>query len=69
MNLFDINSLKKQFEELENKTSNPECWNDTQNSGKILSEIKRIKNKYEAYEKIQSELNNLLEMNELLKLE
>ena len=69
MNLFDINNLKKKLQELENKTSKPDFWNDTENSGKVLSDMKKIKNKCETYEKIQSELNNLLEMNELLKLE
>ncbi len=69
MNLFDIVSLKNKLQELENQTAVPDFWNDSQKSGKVLSEIKKIKTKCETYEKIEKEVNNLLEMSELLQLE
>ena len=40
-----IDELRKKAVELEEITSNAEFWNDQENSGKILKEIKRIKNK------------------------
>ncbi len=69
MSHFDITNLKKRLEELEKQTSTPDFWNDSQNSGKVLSEMKKIKAKYEAYTKIQTEINNLMEMGQLLQLE
>lgn len=66
---FDIAKLTKDLSELEAKTSNPEFWSDSSMSGKVLQEIKIIKNKKDKFEKIESELNNLIDMNELLLIE
>ena len=66
---FDIAKLAKDLSELEAKTSNPDFWSDSSKSGKVLQEIKIIKNKKEKYEKLESELNNLIDMNELLLTE
>ncbi len=69
MSLFDIPGLESRLKELEEETSKPEFWNDSENTGKVLSEIKRIKNKYSKYKELEKELNNLLELSELVKLE
>ncbi len=69
MNLFDIANLKNKLQELENQTAVADFWNNSKKSGNVLSEIKKIKTKCETYEKIEKELNNLLEINELLQLE
>ena len=66
---FDISKLANDLSELEAKTSNPDFWSDSNKSGKVLQEIKIIKNKKEKYEKLESELNNLIDMNELLLTE
>lgn len=66
---FDIAKLAKDLSELEAKTSNPDFWSDSSKSGKVLQEIKIIKNKKDKYEKLESELNNLIDMNELLLTE
>lgn len=63
---FDIAKLTNDLSELEAKTSNPDFWSDSSKSGKVLQEIKIIKNKKDKYEKLESELNNLIDMNELL---
>lgn len=69
MNLFDITNLKTQLQDLENQTTEANFWNDTQNSSKVLTQIKKIKSKCETYQKIETEINNLIEMSELLQLE
>ena len=66
---FDIPRLTNELSELEKQTSNPEFWSDSSKSSKVLQQIKIIKNKKDKYEKIESELNNLIDMNELLLAE
>ena len=69
MNLFDIPKLEQDLKTLESKTLEDGFWNDSKKSGKVLQEIKVIKNKKDKYLKLESELSNLEEMNELLQLE
>lgn len=66
---FDIAKLSSKLSELEEQTSNPDFWSDSSKSGKVLQEIKIIKNKKDRHEKIESELGNLIDMNELLIIE
>ncbi len=69
MNLFDIEGLKNKLKELEAETTKNDFWNDTQNSSKVLTQIKKIKSKHDTYTKLKDENTNLLEMTELLTLE
>mgnify|MGYP002588362510 FL=1 len=69
MNLFDITNVSKKLEELENKTLEPNFWEDNKLNAPILQEIKILKDKKESYFKVFNEVNNLIEMNELLEME
>ena len=69
MSLFDIPNLEKRLNELEEKTTKQEFWEDTENTTKVLSEIKKIKSKYVKYKELEKEINNLLELSELVQLE
>ncbi len=69
MNLFDITNKKIQLENLEKKTLEQDFWNDSKKSGKVLSEIKNLKDTVSNYTKTESELNNIIEMTELVMLE
>lgn len=69
MNLFDIDRLKKQLEELENQTMQENFWNDSKNSSKILAQIKSLKNKTTEYKKLENEITNLQELTQLVELE
>ena len=69
MSHFDIPNIQKELTDLENLTSDPQFWNDNQNSGKVLAKIKKLKSKYETYNKIKKEIENLIEVNELLQSE
>jgi len=63
---FDITSLTKELEILEKKTSESSFWNDMGNTNKVLQELKIVKGKIDGYNKIATELINLIELNELL---
>ncbi len=69
MNLFDIVSLQKELKELEEKTSEPNFWNDQKNSNKVLAKIKTIKSKCVEYDRITNEIDNLIELTELSQIE
>ena len=66
---FDIENLKSKLKLLEEQTTKPNFWEDTQNSSVVLKQINNIKSKIEMYNKINTQLNNIIEMSELLKLE
>lgn len=66
---FDIAKLSNELSKLEAQTTNPDFWSDSNKSSKVLQSIKIIKNKKDRYEKLESELNNLIDMNELLLIE
>lgn len=69
MNLFDITNLESRLKDLEEQTTKQEFWEDTENTTKVLSEIKKIKGKYTKYKELEKELNNLLELSELVQQE
>ena len=45
-----IDALREELKELDEKTSQPDFWNDQENSGKILQRQKAVKSKIEKYE-------------------
>lgn len=69
MSHFDINNKEQTLKELENKTLEPNFWNDTKNSTQVLTEIKRIKGKCVKYRSIEAELKNIEELTELVTIE
>ncbi len=69
VNLFDISNLKRQIQDLEKETLQERFWNDNQKSSKILSKIKQLKSKYNSYNNVKKEINNLLELTEMVNLE
>ncbi len=66
MTPFDIPSLEKKVDELHNETLTDGFWNDQDNSSKVLSMLKKCQSKLSKYKKLQSELDNLIDMNNLL---
>ncbi len=65
MSLFDISKLEEKLKELENKTSEPNFWEDTKNSTKVLTNIKSLKHKITTYKDLKAEVENLIELSEL----
>ena len=66
---FDISNLELELKELENKTNSPDFWQNPEKSTPLLTKLKAIQNKLNNYNKIQSELVNIENLNDLLILE
>lgn len=70
MSLFDIEKLENRLQKLEAETVKEEFWQkDSKETGKILAEIKQIKNKVVQYRKTKRETENLIELTELANLD
>ena len=63
---FDLANLQIELKELESKTNMPDFWQNPENTTPVLTKIKEIQNKINSYNKIESELSNLENLNELL---
>ena len=66
MILFDLPNIEKEIDELKEKTLAEDFWLDNKKSGEILTKMKRLEGKREKYYKLLTELQNLIEMNDLL---
>ena len=64
-----VSKLEGEIKELEAKTAEPNFWLSSQKSGEILTKMKRLQNKLENFQKIESNLENLENLNELLLAE
>lgn len=64
--LFDISKLEEELKQLESKTTEPDFWNDSTNSSKILKQITTLKNKTENYKKVKSTFDYVVELNEII---
>ena len=70
MSLFDIHESENQLKELEAETTKENFWQkDNNETSKVLSKIKQLKNKVVQYKKIENEVINLQELTELAELE
>ncbi len=69
MNLFDIDKIEAELKELEDQTIQEGFWNDSKTSSKVLARIKQLKSKCTSFRKIETEIQNMLELTELVELE
>ena len=46
VNLFDISKAENELKDLENQTLKEHFWENSDNSAKVLAQIKRLKSKY-----------------------
>ena len=69
MSLFDIENSEKELKELETQTLEEDFWKDSKKSSKVLAKIKKLKSKCSDFKEVKSEIENLEEMTELVKLE
>ena len=60
-----IDDLRNKAAELDKITSDPEFWNNQENSGKVLKEVKRIKEKISKYEALENKLEDTITLAEL----
>ena len=66
---FDISKLETELATLEEQSSTPEFWSDAKNNSTILKQITSLKSRIEKYKKVKSNLESIIETNELIKLE
>ena len=66
---FDIAKLEQELNDLENKTLESDCWDDTKIANNILDKIKSIKNKSKKYREIEADLASIKDIIDLLKIE
>lgn len=64
-----IDSLKIELQELEKKSLENNFWDDLKKSNEVFSRIKVLQKKINYFENLNSDLNNLIEMNKLLNQE
>lgn len=62
----NINNIESEIKKLEAKTSEADFWSDQQNSGLVITKMKRLQNKLARFKKIEIEYENLSSLNELL---
>ena len=66
---FDIANLESELKELESIINSPDFWQNPEKSTPILTKIKGIQNKLNKFNKIQDDISNIENLNELLMLE
>ncbi len=64
-----IDNVRKQADEMEKETMNPDFYSDMEKSQKVLKQLKQLKGKIEHFEKIKSEREDLLTIIELAEEE
>lgn len=67
MFLFDLDSLREQAKKLEEKTYEPDFWEEVQEAQKTMQEVNFLKGKISEYEELSTELEDievLLELSE-----
>ena len=71
MSLFDILNIGKELKNLEEESSKTEFWNpeNKEHANEVLSKIKALKSKYNGYKELESEIENLVELANLLQEE
>jgi peptide chain release factor 2 len=62
---FDTAELKNEASILEKESGNPDFWNDRENAEKKLTQLKRLKNKFEPWEKLVQDLEDVKALFEL----
>ena len=60
-----IDELREKLAALDATTQDPEFWNDQANSGKILKEVKRLKDKIAEYDDLYAKLEDTVTLAEL----
>ncbi len=64
-NALDLDTVRREVEELEEKTADPNFWNDIAGSQKVLQRSKQLKNKLEQYERLTTQWEDLTTLVEM----
>ncbi len=61
--------MKKRVEELESAAADPVFWNDRETAEKVMGKIKQLRGRYEPWEQIVSDIDDLSDLYELARAE
>ena len=61
----DLEGARREVEELEAKTEDPDFWNDVQGSQKVLQRTKQLKNKLESHARLTGQWEDLTTLVEM----
>lgn len=64
-----LDNLRSNLKKLEEETRSENFWINNNNSSTVLMKIKNLQRKIDLFENIESDINNLNELNALIKLE
>ncbi len=67
--IFDLPRLLRQIEELEARSAQPDFWNDADAANKFQRELSRLKNIVNPYHEFTKALDDVQELNDMLRLE
>jgi bacterial peptide chain release factor 2 (bRF-2) len=62
---FDFPAIEKELAELEQKATEPDFWNNTEESQKVLKRTKALRSKQESYKKLLGDCEDVLTLAEL----
>lgn len=62
----NIKALKEELSKLNEQISDPNFWDDMENSSKVLAKSKNVERKIKSFEILKSTLENLIDMNKML---
>ena len=68
-NSLNLKVQEEQLKELENKTLEEGFWNNSSESNSVLKQIKDIKSKLKLYSDLNTQILDLIDLNELLDIE
>jgi peptide chain release factor 2 len=60
--VFDPDALKRDIAALETETARPDFWQDKEKAGEALGRLKALKRRYEPWEKLRGEFDDLAEI-------
>ncbi len=63
--IFDPDSIRKQIEELQTRSADPDLWNNREEAESVMTELKRLKDRVEPWERIVQEVEDISELLEL----
>ncbi len=63
--VFDPEALKAEISRIEQKTANPDFWQDKDGAGNAMARLKTLKRRYEPWERLRTEFKDLEQLYEL----
>lgn len=66
MILFDLASMEAQIKKFQEQTMEERFWENTEEANKVVAQMRRLEKRLGHYKKLDEELKNMLELNDML---